>query len=145
VRHWQQTITQKAEAMQYHTALSLGFWKLAIETAVHIYNRHPLCRHYWKSLITVWDSTISDILYFRVFGCKAYVYTHKDARVNKLQTKAKVMIFVGYEIGTKGYQFWDSSAQSLIVACNVTFNENSFPRQESRTRELESVEVNPPV
>jgi hypothetical protein len=43
--HWQQTITQKAEAMRHHAGLSPGFWKLAIETAVHIYNRQPLCRH----------------------------------------------------------------------------------------------------
>jgi transposase InsO family protein len=120
--HWQQTITQKAEAMQHHAGLSPGFWKLAVETAVHIYNRQPLRRHQWKPPITVWDGTIPDVSYFRVFSCKAYVHTHKDARVNKLQAKAKVMIFVGYEINIKGYEFWDSSAQSLIIARNVTFD-----------------------
>jgi hypothetical protein len=142
---WQQTITQKAKAMRHHAGLSPGFWKLAVETAVHIYNRQPLCRHQWKPPITVWDGTIPDVSYFRVFGCKAYVHTHKDTRVNKLQAKAKVMIFVGYEIGTKGYRFWDPSARSLVVARDVTFNENSFPRRESGTREPEPVEANPPV
>jgi hypothetical protein len=55
------------------------------------------------------------------------------------------MIFVGYEIGIKGYQFWDPSARSLVVARDVTFDENSFPRRESGTREPEPVEANPPV
>jgi hypothetical protein len=55
------------------------------------------------------------------------------------------MIFVGYEIGTKGYQFWNPSAQSLVVARDVTFDENSFPKWESGTSELEPVEANPPV
>jgi hypothetical protein len=55
------------------------------------------------------------------------------------------MIFVRYEIDTKGYQFWDPSAQSLIVAHNVTFNENSFPRRESGTCEPEPIEANPPI
>jgi transposase InsO family protein len=145
VERWQQTITQKAEAMRHHTGLSPGFWKLAVETAVHIYNGQPLRRHQWKPPITVWDGTIPDISYFRVFGCKAYVHTHKDARVNKLQAKAKVIIFVRYEIGTKGYRFWNPSTRSLVVARNITFDENSFPRRESGICEPEPVEANPPV
>ena len=76
---------------------------------VHILNYQPLRRHRWKALITVWDDIIPDVLYFRVFGCKAYIHMHKNARVNKLQVKAKVMISVGYELVTKGYQFWDPS------------------------------------
>jgi hypothetical protein len=55
------------------------------------------------------------------------------------------MIFVRYEIGTKGYRFWNPSARSLIVARDVTFDENSFPRRESETREPEPIEANPPV
>lgn len=50
---WQQTIQNKAEAMRHHTGLLTGFWKLAVETAVHIYNRQPLRRHAWKTPVTV--------------------------------------------------------------------------------------------
>ena len=39
---FQQTIANKAEAMRHFAGLSSGFWKLASETAVHIYNRQPL-------------------------------------------------------------------------------------------------------
>ena len=141
---WQQTIQNKAEAMRHHAGLSNGFWKLAVETAVHIYNRQPLRRHNWKAPITVWDGTIPDVSYFRVFGCKAYVHTHKDARSNKLQAKAKVMIFVGYESGTKGYRFWDISTRSIVVARDASFDENSFPRRITGPQEPEPVDAEPP-
>ena len=142
---WQQTIQTKAEAMRHHAGLSPGFWKLSVETAVHIYNRQPLRRHSWKPPITVWNGTKPDVSYFRVFGCKAYVHTHKEARINKLQAKAKVMIFVGYELGTKGYRFWDPTTRSIVVARDVVFDENSFPRRETGPREPEPVEAAPPA
>ena len=44
VECFQQTIANKAEAMRHFAGLSSGFWKLASETAVHIYNRQPLRR-----------------------------------------------------------------------------------------------------
>ena len=39
------------------------------------------------------------------------------------------MIFVGYELGTKGYKFWDPETQSVVVSRDATFNETSFPRR----------------
>ena len=38
------------------------------------------------------------------------------------------MIFVGYELSTKGYKFWDPEIQSVVVSHDVTFDETSFPR-----------------
>lgn len=97
--------------------------------AVHVYNRQPARRLKWDTPITAWSGKIPDIKYFHVFGCKAYVYVHKDTRINKLQPKAKVMIFVSYELGTKGYKFWDPKSQSIVVSCDATFDEMSFPRR----------------
>ena len=104
---WQQTIANKSEAMRHFAGLTSGFWKLASETAVHIYNRQPLRRLKWKTPLVAWNGTKPDVAYFRTFGCLAYVHVHKEQRQNKLQPKAKAMVFVGYEPGTKGYRFWD--------------------------------------
>ena len=41
---WNRTIMEKALAMLHHAGLSHGFWKLAVDTAVHIYNRQPMRR-----------------------------------------------------------------------------------------------------
>ena len=112
--------------MLHFAGLSRGFWKLAVDAAVHVYNRQPLCRLKWRCPITTWDGTIPDVSYFRVFGCK-FVHVQKDKRHGKLDVKAIEMMFVGYELGSKGYRFWNPSTRSIVVSCNVTFNETVFP------------------
>ena len=124
---WNRTIVEKALSMLHHAGLSHGFWQLAVEAAVHIYNRQPMRRLKWRCPITAWDGTVPDVSYFRVFGCKAYVHVQKSKREGKLDKKAVEMIFVGYEPGTKGYKFWNPATRSIVVSRDVTFDEESFP------------------
>ena len=124
---WNRTITEKAMAMLHQAGLSHGFWQLALETAVHIYNRQPMRRLKWRCPITLWDGTVPDVSYFRVFGCKAFVHVQKAKREGKLDKKAVEMIFVGYESGSKGYRFWNPANRSIVVSRDVTFDEESFP------------------
>ena len=42
------------------------------------------------------------------------------------------MIFVGYEPGSKGYQFWDPAHQCSKISCDVKFEETHFPAKESK-------------
>ena len=42
------------------------------------------------------------------------------------------MIFVGYEPGSKGYQFWDAAHQCIEISHDVKFNETLFPAQEAK-------------
>ena len=42
------------------------------------------------------------------------------------------MIFVGYEPGSKGYQFWDAAHQRIGISRDVKFNETQFPVQEAK-------------
>ena len=37
------------------------------------------------------------------------------------------MIFIGYELGSKGYQFWDTAHHCIKISCDVKFNEILFP------------------
>ena len=37
------------------------------------------------------------------------------------------MIFIGYEPGSKGYQFWDAAHQRFEISCGVKFEETLFP------------------
>ncbi|CDO74894.1 hypothetical protein BN946_scf184988.g1, partial [Trametes cinnabarina] len=110
---WNRTIVEKAMSMLHYAGLSHGFWQLAVEAAVHIYNP--------------WDGTVPDVSYFRVFGCKAFVHVQKAKREGKLDKKAVEMIFVGYEPGTKGYKFWNPATRSIVVSRDVIFDEESFP------------------
>ena len=40
------------------------------------------------------------------------------------------MIFVGYEPGSKGYQFWDTAHQHFEISCDVKFEETLFHAKE---------------
>ena len=39
------------------------------------------------------------------------------------------MTFIGYEPGSKGYQFWDKDSQSVVISRNAKFNESKFPNR----------------
>ena len=40
------------------------------------------------------------------------------------------MIFIGYEPGSKGYQFWGAAHQHFEISCDVKFKETQFPVKE---------------
>ena len=42
------------------------------------------------------------------------------------------MIFIGYEPGSKGYQFWDAAHQCFEISHDVKFNETLFPAKEAK-------------
>jgi hypothetical protein len=50
-----------------------------------------------------------------------------------LDAKATEVMFVGYELGSKGYQLWDKNTHSIHLSRDVTFNESSFPSRGSET------------
>ena len=41
------------------------------------------------------------------------------------------MIFIGYELGSKGYQFWDTAHHHIKISHDVKFNKTLFPVQEA--------------
>lgn len=53
----------------------------------------------------------------------------KERRDGKLSPKARSMIFVGYEPGSKGYRFWDKESRSIVLSRDVRFDENVFPNR----------------
>ena len=65
-----------------------------------------------------------------LFRSKAYVHTPEDKR-KKLDPRSIEMTLVGYKPGSKGYRLWNSTTRSIILSCNVTFDERSFPFKET--------------
>ena len=56
----------------------------------------------------------------------AYVTINKKKR-RKLDPKSQEMTFIGYELGSKGYQFWDKDSRSVLNSRDVKFNKSKFP------------------
>ena len=55
-----------------------------------------------------------------IFGCKAYVFVHKEQR-KKLDNKADKMMFVGYLEESRGYRFLDKTISCMRISRNVVF------------------------
>jgi len=51
----------------------------------------------------------------------------------KLDAKATLVTFVGYELGSKGYWLWDKNTCSIHLSRDVTFDESSFPARDKET------------
>ena len=132
VERFQPTIINGAEAMQHHAGLSNGFWIYAVKAKLHTYNITPIKRADYKTPTELWSSIKPNISHLRVFGCQAWVHILKKRR-HKLEPQSREMIFVGYELGSKGYQFWDAAHHHIEISHDVKFNETLFPAKEATT------------
>ena len=103
--------------------LSSGFWSYAIRTVIHVYNMTPIAKDEFK---TPRSRLTPDISHLCIFRCSAYVTINKKKR-RKLDLKSQEMTFIGYEQGSKGYQFWDKDSRSVVISHDVKFNESKFP------------------
>ena len=130
-QRFQQTIVNRAEAMWHHAGLSNGFWIYAVKAKLHMYNITPIKHTDYKTPKELWSGQKPNNSHLRVFGCLAWVYILKKRRY-KLQPKSKAMIFVGYEPGSKGYQFWDAAHQHFEISYDVKFEETQIPVKESK-------------
>jgi len=127
------TIMDKAMSMLQTVGLSNGFWEHALSTATHIYNHTPIHSLKWHTPHEAWNTGhIPDVSYFQVFGCKAYMHVPADKQ-HKLDAKAILVTFVGYELGSKGYRLWDKNTHSVHLSRDVTFDESSFPARDKET------------
>ena len=99
--------------MHQHACLPPSFWQDAVETALHIYNRQPMRRLNWSTLISKWNGDTPDVLYFNVFGSQAYVLIPKEDRQNKLSAKAEEAILLGMKKESKDIMFGLLSVKEL--------------------------------
>ena len=108
--------------MWHHTGLSNGFWIYAVKAKLHTYNITPIKRTDYKTPTELWSGNKPNISHLRVFGCQAWVHILEKRRSN-LEPKSREMIFVGYELGSKGYQFWDAAHHHIEISHDVKFDE----------------------
>ena len=127
---WNCTILDKACVLIHSASLTLGFWKCAIDTAVHIYNCTLTQTIGWCTSHELWTYRhVLDISYFCVFRSKAYVHT-PESKWAKLDLRLIEMMLVSYEPGSKGYQLWNHKTRSIVLSHDVTFDKRCFPYKE---------------
>ena len=116
--------------MRHHTGLSNSFWIYVVKAKLHAYNVTPIKRADYETPTELWSGKKPNISHLRVFGCQAWVHILKKRR-SKLEPKSREMIFVDYEQGSKGYQFWDAAHHRIEISRDVKFDETLFPAKEA--------------
>ena len=111
--------------MWHHAGLSDRFWIHTVKVKVHTYNITPIKRAGYKTPTELFRGVKPNISHLQVFGCQAWVHILKK-RQTKLEAKSWEVIFVSYELGSKGYQFWDAANWHFKISCDVKFVESQF-------------------
>ena len=70
----------------------------------------------------------------RIFGCPAYSLVDSQKR-NKLESKSKKLIFIGFTKRVKGFRIWDPEKKSAFTSRDVVFDEESILREKSETED----------
>jgi len=75
-----------------------------------------------------------DYTTLRIFSCPAYSLVDSQKR-NKLESKSKKCIFIGFTKGVKGFRLWDPEKKSTFTSRDMIFDEDSMLREKSETED----------
>ena len=118
-----------ARGMLIDSDLPKKYWGESVVTANHMQNRLPVTGNEVTPYET-WNKRKPNLKYVKQFGCIAYAAIPPERR-QKLDDKAKQLVFVGYEEGTKGYRLLDTNTDKIVINKDVIFIEKD-PHRNTR-------------
>ena len=108
------TLVETVRSMLIDSKLPHKFWAEALSTATYLRNRSPTKVIEGMTPHEAWTKVKPRIEHLRVFGCDAYAHIPKDER-QKLDSKMRKCIFLGYGKETKGYRLYDPNEGKVIL------------------------------
>ncbi|KAK8950916.1 hypothetical protein KSP39_PZI003024 [Platanthera zijinensis] len=117
------TLVEKVRCMLSNAGLDKIFWAEAIDYACHLVNRLPSASIGKKTPKEMWSGNPArDYVHMKMFGCPAYYHVKND----KLESRAKKTIFIGFRRRVKDYKLYDQAERKIIISRDVTFDETSL-------------------
>ena len=104
--------------------ISQRFWVEAINTSCHASNRVYLHRFLKKTPYELLIGRKPNISYFRVFGCKCYIFK-KWKHLGKFENRYDVDFLVGYSSNSKAYRVFNNVTRMIEETCDVEFDETN--------------------
>ena len=90
-------------------------WGEAVNTSVYILDRVPTRSSDGATPYEVWTGVKPNVEHFRVFGSPFHVKILGE-KLKKLQDRGKPMVFIRYEVGTKGYTCYDLETSRVDIS-----------------------------
>jgi hypothetical protein len=116
-------MVEMAQCLLKSMSVPPQLWGEAVRTAVYILNRALTRALNGVTPYELWHGRKPKVQHLRVFGCVARVKKIGPG-VNKLADRSSMMIFIGYEEGSKCYRVYDPIANKLQVSRDIVFEEN---------------------
>ena len=132
------TVVSMVRAMLKAKDLPRELWGEAVNTAVYILNRASSKALQGQTPYEKWTGRKPSVDHLRTFGCIAHV---KDTRKHqgKLEDRCKLMIFIGYQLGSKAYKCLDLVNLKVVISRDIIFEEAerwTWSRQGENTTSL---------
>jgi len=118
-------LLEVARSMTILVAIPQFLWMESINTTTFLINHSPTIVNPQVTPFQCLFSKVPDLSLLHVFRSKVYIWIEKNQH-EKLDAKAKLGLFVGYDDYTKGFQVWISNNRKLIISQNVRFNKSSI-------------------
>ena len=116
------TVMSMVRAMLKAKDLPRELWGEAVSTAIYILNRFSTKVLQGKTPHEVWTGKRPSVDHLRVFGSLVHVKNTKG-HLTKLEDRSQPMVFIGYELGTKGYKCFDPVNFKVTISRDVIFEE----------------------
>ena len=139
---YNRTLVEMVRSMISDSGLSKDFWAECLATAAYIKNRSPSAALVNKTPFEMYFGTKPSVKNFRIFGCEAFAWVPKDER-KKLDSKTRKCVFVGYGADVKGYRLFDTTKSKIFHSRDVTFNETTYLKPETKMVSIEFSENSP--
>ena len=114
------TLLEKVQCILSNTGLDKMFWAEVVSYANYLINQLPSAAIGDKTPMEMWSGKhAQDYDFLRIFGCLVYYHIKND----KLVSRVRKVIFVGFKGGVKGFKFWDLENKKFVCSRDVTFDE----------------------
>lgn len=112
-------LVEMARCMLSDANMGNIFWGEAIMTANYMQNRLPT-RSIKSTPLELWEGRKPNVGDFHIFGSQAYVHI-PDQNRRKLDRKAELLTFVGYDEQSKAYRFLNKTSYRITISRDVKF------------------------
>lgn len=115
-------LIEMTRCLLLESGLDNKYWGEAIQTANFLQNRLPT-KHHEVTPYELWHGEKPNLERIKTFGIKAYTLIPEGQRL-KLDDKAQLMTFVGYQEGSKAYRLLDRKTNKITISKHVKFIED---------------------
>ena len=128
-------------SMMSYSTLPISFWGYALNTVMYLLNS-VLLKSVPKTPIELWNGRKPSVRHLHIWGCPAHVLKGKS---DKLQSKTKVVFFVGHPKGTVKGLFYSYKDNKVFISTNAKFLENDYMNNYTPRSRVVLAEMNEPI